>query len=120
MNPPKKLKVPAVARSSPRYYYIKDLTINYEGYGDDIRLQTPDISARGMFIHTSLPLPEGAVINVKFRLTRSNYEVSTRGEVRYCLPGVGVGVEFVEISPEAQQAIEEELGLDETRAPAET
>jgi hypothetical protein len=32
-----------------------------------------------------------------------------RGEVRYCLPGVGVGVEFIDISPEARHAIDEEM-----------
>jgi hypothetical protein len=29
--------------------------------------------------------------------------------VRYCLPGVGVGVQFIDISPEALDAIKEEI-----------
>ena len=37
--------------------------------------------------------------------------IQTRGEVRYCLKGVGVGVEFVGISPESVQAIEDEIGV---------
>jgi len=32
-----------------------------------------------------------------------------RAEVRYCLPDVGVGVEFIDIAPEAKAAIEDEL-----------
>jgi hypothetical protein len=36
-------------------------------------------------------------------------EVQTRGEVRYCLPGIGIGVEFVGIRPEAVSAIEREI-----------
>jgi hypothetical protein len=62
-----------------------------------------------MFINTSRYFSQGSVIKVRFRLTRSRYEVIARGEVRYCLPGVGIGLEFVEISPQAQRAIEEDF-----------
>jgi hypothetical protein len=33
--------------------------------------------------------------------------------VRYCLPGIGIGVEFIEISDEAREAIADELELAE-------
>jgi hypothetical protein len=36
-------------------------------------------------------------------------QTKTRAEVRYCLSGVGVGVEFIDLAPEAQRAIEEEM-----------
>ncbi len=98
-------------RTFHRYRCFSDLSITYEGYGGDVPLHAPDLGPRGMFIHTSLHFPEGAVIRVKFRLSRSNFQVSARAEVRYRLPDVGIGVEFIEISPEAQQAIEEELGI---------
>jgi PilZ domain-containing protein len=111
MNHPKK-GTERVPRSFYRYKYITDLSITYEGHGGEVRLHTPDISSQGMFIHTSIVVPEGAVILVKFRLRRTNFEVRARSEVRYSLPGVGVGVEFVDISPEARQAIEEELGIE--------
>jgi len=52
---------------------------------------------------------EGAIVNLRFRLTQSDFEVQTRGEVRYCLPGIGIGVEFVGIGTEAVRAIEKEL-----------
>jgi hypothetical protein len=35
--------------------------------------------------------------------------VQTRCEVRYCLPGVGVGVEFVGIAPRDEKAIRKEI-----------
>ena len=100
-------------RINYRHSYLSDLSITFEGHGSEIRLHTPDLSTRGMFIHTSMELPEGSVIRVKFRLKRTNFQVNVRSEVRYCLPGVGVGVEFVEISQEAQNAIAEELGIAE-------
>src|ERR1700694_2004362 len=103
-----------LSRQEERYNgYVRSLTVTYEGSTEDITLRAPDISPRGMFINTPNHLPEGAVLNVSFQLPRSNFEVIARCEVRYCLPGVGIGVEFVEISSEAQRAIEEEIQSNE-------
>ncbi|HEY6467919.1 MAG TPA: PilZ domain-containing protein, partial [Candidatus Acidoferrales bacterium] len=71
----------------------------------------PDISTRGMFINTTRTFPEGAVLNVRFRLALSGCEVHSRAEVRYCLAGVGVGVEFIDISQDSVQAIEREIEI---------
>jgi hypothetical protein len=99
------------ARREPRFPQLRELRMNYEGRKDHILLHPPDISLHGMFVNTSLHFPEGAIINLRFRLTRSNVEIQTRGEVRYCLPGTGIGVEFVGITPEAARAIEREVKL---------
>lgn len=97
-------------RQSERYLYYRDLVVSYEGYSEEIPLRVPDLNSHGMFINTPRHFPEGAVLKVAFRLIRSNRPVEARAEVRYCLPGLGIGVEFVDISPEAQQDIREELG----------
>lgn len=96
-------------RSEPRFQQLSELHLSYEGGGVDIPIRPPDISVQGMFVNTSTHFPEGAVVILRFRLTRSNIEVQTRGEVRYCLPGIGIGVEFIGIGPEAKRAIEEDL-----------
>jgi hypothetical protein len=62
-----------------------------------------------MFINTTKIFPVGAVLTVSFKLAHSGVEISTRAEVRYCLAGVGIGVEFIEISPQSVQAIEAEI-----------
>ena len=100
-------------RQFERFNSYRDLQVNYEGYSEEIPVRVPDISTRGMFINTPHQFPQGAVLNVKFILTRSNTEITARAEVRYNLPGVGVGVEFTEIALEAQAAIEEELRVAE-------
>jgi hypothetical protein len=64
-----------------------------------------------MFINTVRNFPEGAVLNLKFLLSLSGVEIQTRCEVRYCLKGVGIGVEFVGISPDAVEEIEREIEL---------
>jgi len=97
------------SRGKTRFAVYRDLSIIYEGSSEDVSVRVPDISPRGMFINTARYFPQGAVLKLKFSLWRSNFEITARGEVRYCLPGVGIGLEFVEISPEARRAIEEEL-----------
>ncbi len=97
------------SRQAPRLSSLRDLSVTYEGHSEAFVIRPPDLSTRGMFLNTSRNFPEGAVLNVRFRLAKSDVEISMRAEVRYCLPGVGVGIEFVDISPEAARAIEHEI-----------
>lgn len=101
-------------RSAARLSTLQEISVTYEGRSEDVALRPPDISTRGMFINTSRDFPEGAILNVQFRLGQSGTRIASRAEVRYCLPGVGVGVEFIGISEEATRAIERELKLQET------
>ena len=98
----------APQRHSQRFAYYRDLSIVYEGASLDIPVRAPDISADGMFINTAQRFPEGAVLRIRFRLSRANRVITARGEVRYCLPGVGVGVEFIGLPEDDRRAIEEE------------
>jgi len=98
----------APPRLAERFAHYRELSIVYEGASLDIPVRAPDISTHGMFINTAHKFPEGAVLRICFRLSRTNCVVTARGEVRYCLPGVGVGVEFIGLSEDAQRAIEEE------------
>ena len=89
--------------------HLSELHLSYEGGGCEIPIRPPDISPHGMFVNTSTHFPEGAVVSLRFRLTLSNFEVHTRGEVRYCLTGIGIGVEFVGLGAEAVRAIKKEV-----------
>src|SRR5574337_1124266 len=109
MSPRSSVKMQVGERRAARYTHLRDLAIHYEGASQEIPLRAPDISTRGMFINTPQAFPEGAVLKVRFRLARSGHQVHARCEVRYSLPGVGIGVEFIEISPRDQRAIQEEL-----------
>ncbi len=97
------------ARQHLRATTHTDLSISYEGHSEEIPTRVPDLSATGMFINTARSFVLGTVLKISFRLAGSGYLVETRAEVRFCLEGVGVGVEFVEISDEARAAIEAEL-----------
>jgi hypothetical protein len=98
-------------RCSARVYSLREITISYEGQNEEILVKPPNLSKRGMFINTSRTFPEGAVLNLRFGLLMTNAEIQTRCEVRYCHPGVGVGVEFIGLPPEAIKKIEKEIAL---------
>lgn len=109
MKPSKTQENDLRQRRSPRHAQFSELSLTYEGRTEEIAVRPPDLSPNGMFINTARHFPEGAIMKLRFRLNRSGVEVQARGEVRYCLPGVGIGVEFVGLSPEYVRAIEEEL-----------
>src|ERR1700693_1646147 len=98
-------------RRDVRYPQLSELSMIYEGVAEDICVGPPDIRPHGMFIHTRTESPEGAVLKRVFRLARTGVVTQTRCEVRYCLKGVGVGVEFVAIPAESVRAIEDEIGV---------
>ena len=87
----------------------RDLAYVYEGQSKVTSVREPDLSPCGMFINTAEPFSEGAVLKVEFRLPDSHEVIKVRGEVRYCLPGVGIGLEFIEISPSHQEAIRRQV-----------
>ena len=96
-------------RKHKRFRYPPYLSVLYEGRDVEIRLSTPDVSPQGMFINTPVALPEGAVLKVSFFLPRQGFMVEARCEVRYCLRGVGIGVEFIDIGSTYREAIEQEI-----------
>src|ERR1700730_703662 len=110
------MKPEVTVRQDVRYPQLSELSMIYEGANEDVSVRPPDISPHGMFINTRTEYPEGAVLKLRFRLSRTGVLIQTRCEVRYCLRGVGVGVEFVAISPENLRAIEDEIGVETQRA----
>ena len=106
------------ARMALRIHSIRQIAVQYEGTEERIISRVPDVSTTGMFINTSRIYAEGAMLNLSFCLALSGVEVRARGEVRYCLPGVGVGVRFVDIAENAIHSIEREIQLSRnTRRP---
>jgi hypothetical protein len=101
-------------RGETRVPGVRDISLSYEGSNEEIHIRPPNLSARGMFISTARSFPEGAVLTLRFRLAHINAEVQTRCEVRHCLPGVGIGVEFIGLDAEAEQQIAREID-SETR-----
>jgi hypothetical protein len=101
----------ATDRRDTRHPQLSELSMNYEGHTEEILVRPPDLSPHGMFINTTREFPEGAVLKLRFRLSKSGIVIETRCEVRFCLKQLGVGVEFIDLSPENVQAIENEIAV---------
>ena len=97
-------------RKAPRVLY-RDLKIVYDGMADVVYGRSPDLSTSGMFINTSRAYPPGAQLRLRFDLLRTGINVEALGNVRYCLLGIGVGVQFVNLPESARAAIEKELEI---------
>lgn len=95
-------------RRSIRIVY-HDLKIMYDGMTDWVEVRSRDLTPEGMFVNTSREFRQGAHMKLCFELLRTGLVIQAMGDVRYCLPGVGVGVEFVNLPACARAAIEEEL-----------
>jgi hypothetical protein len=105
------------ARSGARPHCVREITVSREGEDALVPIKAPDLSITGMFITAAGNFPEGTVLNLKFRLAVTGVEVRTRCEVRYCRPGVGIGVEFIGLTPEAATDIARELALSGETSP---
>ena len=103
---------PSEQRVEGRHTCCRDLHVVYEGFGRHVEVRAPDLSTQGMFINTPQVFPEGTVLKIRFRLGHSGKMIQTRAEVRYCLPSVGVGVEFIDLPEEMRAAIAEETSCD--------
>jgi hypothetical protein len=103
-------KMQAEQRQAPRVLY-RDLKIVYDGMTDIVEERSPDLSTSGMFINTPHPYPTGAQIRLRFDLLRTGVFVQALGDVRYCQPGIGIGVLFVNLLESTRAAIEKELAI---------
>ena len=107
----RKIPVPTKAlRRLPRHQQISELSLTYEGSNRTLRIHPPNISTQGMFISTGVPFPEGSILKLGFRLARTGVRIAVRCEVRYCLEGAGLGVEFINLPADCARAIEAEMG----------
>lgn len=108
------------APRNPRVNSLREITVSYEGRDERIVVKPPNLSTGGMFINTTRSFPEGAVLNLHFGLLLTGAEVETRCEVRYCRPGVGIGVQFIGLSAEAENLIEREIARYERHTGPQT
>lgn len=62
-----------------------------------------DLSTEGAFVDARSVLPPGAATNLRFTLL--GQDVTARAEVRYSMPGMGMGLRFVDLSAETRDLI---------------
>ncbi len=74
--------------------------------GREQLLVTRDISVGGVFVTSKKPLPHGSEISLSLRLGPSDPAISCHAKVVYSVKGLGMGVQFLDLSEDARQAIQ--------------
>jgi uncharacterized protein (TIGR02266 family) len=96
---------PSERRSEHRVPFETDVTLHADG--QLLNGLTSDVSICGIFVATFRPLPVGTRLSLRFRLPSG--DVAATGEVRWtrrARPGIvaGMGIEFLRVDDEADQA----------------
>jgi hypothetical protein len=78
-----------------------------DGVGSHMNTKAADISARGCYVETMLPLPVGKLLNIAFWL--DSEKISTPAEVRSCDGGVGMGIEFTGLDEKTRERLQKQI-----------
>ena len=75
--------------------------------GSDVRTwgTFTDLSVSGCYIELTATYPVGAIVNLALEL--NGMRVELKGEVRVSYPFLGIGVAFLEVSPESQKQLQQ-------------
>jgi hypothetical protein len=69
-----------------------------------LRTRINDLSTEGVFVDSMTCFTVGSVLNLRFYI--NDVLIETAGEVRYSMPQIGMGVRFIDLSPEHKALIE--------------
>jgi c-di-GMP-binding flagellar brake protein YcgR len=89
-----------------RYRRVKMVTqVHCEATDRHEIMVTRDVSLGGMFINVKLPLPLDSELSLTFRLSPAVPAIACRAKVMFSQVGLGMGIKFLEMSQDAQQAL---------------
>jgi PilZ domain len=65
-----------------------------------------DVSVGGMFVETNTPMPTGSILTLRFNLNNQT-SIVAKGVVTYQIKKFGMGVHFLDLTPEDRKSIED-------------
>ncbi len=71
--------------------------------------ETGDLSETGILLHTRQAFPVGTQLRLAFGLSPDLPNITAEGVVRWSETGKGVGVEFISLSSESKQLLQQFL-----------
>lgn len=87
------MKLPPEERDKRRVLIQKDVIIN-----EAVMAHALDISEGGMYISTQGEFLEGAIVDIKLEI--NDHPIKVKAIVQHSEPGIGIGVKFINLSPE--------------------
>jgi PilZ domain-containing protein len=100
-------------RRFPRHRVHFPIELLPESSASQMRTTATDISGRGCYVETLLPLPLGTTLSITFWM--ESEKITTSGIVKACDGGVGMGIEFTGLDEPTQERLQ---SLIETMDPA--
>ncbi len=91
---------PSNRRRRARHKISFNLELRDERTNVPLRVNATDISGNGCYIETIMPMAVGTALKVDFWMEEEH--VNTSAIVRTCDPGVGMGIEFLGLTPDLQ------------------
>jgi PilZ domain len=86
------------------------LEVRCESFGLDEIFVSRDVSTGGLFLNTPDPLVPGSQVELSFSVTPEGPEIECPGRVVYALPGVGMGIQFIDARGEVEMALSRPFG----------
>jgi hypothetical protein len=92
-------------RRQPRVAHFEEIWIGQDGIFSRTGGHIRNISTSGVFIETEQSFGGGSVVNLRFSLGESKELVNCSAIVRNVQPGLGLGVEFLDLSSGSRNRI---------------
>jgi len=96
-------------RRHRRIGYGKEVWIGQDGIFSRTNERVTDISLGGVFIETAQSFSKGTILSIRFKVGNATGFISCAAIVRNSRPATGMGVEFLDLSPEARNQLEDFL-----------
>jgi c-di-GMP-binding flagellar brake protein YcgR len=96
---------PDERRKYPRQTLTTEIWLGQDGIFTRANESLGDLSVGGAFIETSQRYPVGSILNLRFKLPRALEFITCTIIVRHTRGGNGLGVEFLDLSPEDRHQI---------------
>ena len=91
-----------------QYRRVKLVTqVHCEAPERDEIMVTRNVSLGGMFINVKFPLPLDSELSLTFRLDPARPAIACRAKVMFSRAGLGMGIQFLDLSAEAHQTLQE-------------
>ena len=79
--------------------------VRCESFGLDEIFVSRDVSAGGIFLKAPNPLVSGSTVELTFAISPEGPDIQCQGRVVYSLPGVGMGIQFLDVTGQVEVAI---------------
>lgn len=80
--------------------------VRCEALGREEMLLTRDVSVGGVFVSAKDPFPIGSDITLSLQLATGGKSLAAAGKVVYSLKGLGMGIQFTDISDEHRSTLQ--------------